>query len=71
MLFIAYYAPAEWSCFLALGWPLPARIIDLFAEFRAKTNGLPLPVGRGLLGALNYHGISALRPSKRRACGIW
>src|SRR3712207_1084550 len=26
-LFVAYYASAEWGCFLALGWPLPARIL--------------------------------------------
>ena len=31
---------AELGCFLALGWPMPARILDLFAEFRATTNGL-------------------------------
>ena len=53
MLFVAYYAPAELSCFLALGWPLPARILDLYIEFRAETNGLALPIGRGLLGALS------------------
>lgn len=59
-LFVAYFASAEWSCFLALGWPLPVRILDLFAEFRCETNGLPLPTGRGLLGALSVHGIHAI-----------
>ena len=44
---MAYYASAELGCFLALGWPMPARILDLFAEFRAATNGLPTPVRRG------------------------
>ena len=38
-LFVAYYASAELGCFLALGWPMPARILDLFAEFRVATNG--------------------------------
>ncbi len=56
-LFIAYFASAELGCFLALGWPMPARILDLYAEFRAVTNGLLLPSGRGLLGALVYFGL--------------
>jgi hypothetical protein len=38
-LFVAYYASAELGCHLALGWPLPARILDLYAEFRNRTNG--------------------------------
>lgn len=59
-LFIAYYASAEIGCFLALGWPLPEAILDLFAEFRAATNGLPLPAGSGLLGALAYHGLDSM-----------
>jgi hypothetical protein len=65
VLFVAYYAPAELSCFLALGWPLPTRILDLYTEFRVKTNGLPLPVGRGLLGALSYHGIAGITSDQK------
>jgi DNA polymerase I len=43
-LFVAYYAPAEMSCFLELGWAPPKHIIDLFAEHRVLTNGiLPKP----------------------------
>jgi len=33
-LFVAYYASAELGCHLALGWPLPARVLDLYVEFR-------------------------------------
>lgn len=66
-LFIAYYASAEWGCFAALGWPMPQRVIDLYAEFRAKTNGLPLPTGRGLLGALSFHGIPAITSEQKSA----
>ena len=33
-LIVAYYASAELGCFLVLGWPMPANILDLFAEFR-------------------------------------
>jgi DNA polymerase-1 len=67
VLFVAYYAPAELSCFLALGWPLPARILDLFIEFRAETNGLALPIGRSLLGALSHHGISSITSDEKKS----
>ena len=36
---------AELGCHLALGWPMPARILDLFTEFRNQTNGLPTVAG--------------------------
>jgi hypothetical protein len=59
-LLVAYYASAELGCFIALDWPMPARILDLFAEFRCLTNGLPIPCGNGLLGALIYHGLDGI-----------
>lgn len=52
---VAFYASAEMGCHLALGWPLPAHVIDLYAEFRVETNGRSLPMGNGLLGALDYY----------------
>ena len=39
-LFVAYYASAEIGCHLALGWPVPERVLDLFTEFRNHTNGV-------------------------------
>ncbi len=51
-LFVAYYASAEVGCHLALGWPVPERVLDLYVEFRCLPNGLPTPRGSGLLGAL-------------------
>ena len=59
-LFVAYYASAELGCHRALGWPMPARILDLFAEFRVATNGLPTVAHRSLLGALAHHGLSGM-----------
>ena len=59
-LFVAYYASAEIGCHLALGWPVPQRILDLFCEFRCATNGLQLTAGAGLLGALTHFGLSAM-----------
>jgi hypothetical protein len=56
-VFIAYYASAELGCFKALGWPMPAHVLDLFVEFRNRTNGVATPAGNGLIGALTYFGI--------------
>jgi DNA polymerase I len=58
-LFVAYYASAEIGCHLALGWPKPSRILDLFTEFRCWTNGLATPAGASLLGALSAYGLDA------------
>ncbi len=59
-LFVAYYASAEIGCHLALGWPVPERVLDLFTEFRNRTNGVPTENGSGLLGALAYHGLDGM-----------
>ena len=59
-LFVAYYASAELGCHLTLGWPMPARILDLFTEFRNQTNGLPTVAGRGLIGALTAYGLDSI-----------
>lgn len=64
-VFVAYSAPAELSCFLALGWPLPERILDLLVEFRAKTNGVTLTTKRDLLGALAHHGIAGITSEEK------
>ena len=63
VLFVAYYASAELGCYRALGWPTPERILDLFCEFRARTNGLDTPAGNGLLGALALFGLDSIGAS--------
>jgi hypothetical protein len=65
VLFVAYFASAELGCYLALGWPTPERILDLFCEFRARTNGLNTPTGNGLLGALTYFGLDAMGATEK------
>jgi len=60
VLFVAYYASAEIGCHLALGWPVPQRVLDLFIEFRNHTNGIPTVSGAGLLGALAHHGLDGI-----------
>jgi DNA polymerase-1 len=59
-LFIAFYASAELGCFRALGWPKPVNTLDLFTEFRNRTNGLTTPAGSGLVGALTFFGLDAI-----------
>jgi hypothetical protein len=39
-LFVAFAADAEWSCFLRLGWQLPAHVIDLRYEYLALRNAV-------------------------------
>ena len=68
-VFIAYYASAELGCFKALDWPMPVNILDLFVEFRNRTNGLPLPAGAGLVGALTYFGLDNIGATEKDAHG--
>ena len=64
-LFVAFYASAELGCFQALGWSMPSRVLDLFAEFRCLTNGLGTVCGNSLLGALSYFGIDGINSTEK------
>jgi hypothetical protein len=66
VLFVAYYASAELGCYRVLGWSMPHRVLDLFVEFRNLTNGLPLPAGASLLGALTYFGLGAMGATEKK-----
>lgn len=66
-LFVAYFATAELNCHLALGWPLPTNVLDLYAEFRCMANGLPTPEGRGLLGALAWFGLDHIEVTEKES----
>ena len=66
VLFVAYYASAELGCYRALGWPMPERVLDLFTEFRDRTNGLTTPAGSGLLGALTYFGLDSVGATAKK-----
>ncbi len=63
-LFVAYYASAELGCFLALGWELPERVLDLFVEFRRATNGLDPFAGNSLLA--RWRGTAWTRSARLR-----
>jgi hypothetical protein len=64
-LFVAYYASAEVGCHLVLNWPVPARILDLCAEFKCRTSGLTVPCGRDLLGALTCHRLDGIAAAEK------
>ena len=63
---MAYAADAELKCFRALGWPMPARILDLHAEFRARTSGMD-GQRRDLLDALAFHGLQHITSEQKQA----
>jgi hypothetical protein len=65
VLMVGFYTSAELGCHIALGWPIPLRILDLYAEFRDATSGLPAPGGHGLLGALMYYGLPGLAAAEK------
>ena len=65
VLFVAYYASAEIGCHLALGWPVPERVLDLFTEFRNRTNGTSTISGAGLLGALAHYGLDSIGTAEK------
>jgi hypothetical protein len=68
-LFVAYFLSAEWNCFRSLGWPLPARVLDLWCEFRNMLNsGRKRPKGFwGLLNCLVYHGLDSIEATEKTA----
>ena len=64
-LFVSFNAAAELSAHLSLNWPSPIRILDLAQEFKCLTNGLVLPDGRGLLGAMSFYKLDAISVTEK------
>jgi hypothetical protein len=67
VLFVSFVANAECACHLAMGWPLPANVLDLSPVFRNLTNGRSTPEGKGLLGALRYFGLDTISTKHKEA----
>jgi hypothetical protein len=67
VLFVNFVANAECACHLALGWPLPANVLDLNPAFRNLMNGRPTPEGKGLIGALRYFGLPSIGSKQKEA----
>jgi hypothetical protein len=65
-LFIAFFATAELTCFLALGWQLPVHVIDLYVEFKRHICGRDgEPNKPSLVYALDWFGVDSLDVNKK------
>jgi hypothetical protein len=68
-LFTCYNGLAELTCHLALGWPLPDRILDLLVEFRWLTNGSGWREGEKskhrLIDAAEYFGLDPMGAAEK------
>jgi DNA polymerase I len=80
VLCVCFVGNAELGCHLALGWPLPANILDLSAEFRCITNGRTMPgdskvgseskgrsKGKSLLVAMAYYRLDSINSKHKDA----
>ena len=57
-LIVVFYGLAELGCFAQLEWQYPENLIDLYAEYRCKWNGIQLD-GSGLIGVAKRLGVIA------------
>jgi DNA polymerase I len=67
VLFVNFVANAECACHTALHWQLPANVLDLSPVFRNLVNGLRVPEGKGLLGALRYFHFDTISAKEKDA----
>jgi DNA polymerase I len=68
---VAYAAKAELSCYKALGWPFPERVIDLFFLYKREINGDPTRKDSSLLAALKAHGLEHAKTSEQKKHLQW
>jgi DNA polymerase I-like protein with 3'-5' exonuclease and polymerase domains len=66
-LFVAYNAAAELGFYLALGWPLPRRVLDLYFEFRTLFNGDRKQLRFRLIDALEHYDIDSFGVEDKEA----
>jgi hypothetical protein len=65
-LFVAYFASAEMGCFLALGWPMPTYLLDLYAECKWDICGREgMPNKPPLVFALDHYGVDSLDATEK------
>jgi hypothetical protein len=46
---------------------MPENVLDLYVEFRNLTNGLAVPCGKGLLGALAWFGLNGIQVTEKES----
>ena len=70
--FVAYNSTAEFAVFLALGWPLPANVVDFFAERRARgvvdREGLTVPTADG--GRKGHPAVNVMETARAQAARL-
>ena len=66
--FVSFAVAAEASCFAALGWPMPANILDLYAENFLHLNGRPRRKhDSSLLAALDRYRLASMTATHKDA----
>jgi hypothetical protein len=65
-LIVAFVAGAEIASMRAYGWPVPARIFDLFQEFRLVSNTGQRSDPHSLEAAAAYYGISMMEHAAKK-----
>jgi DNA polymerase I len=66
-LFCAFMSSAELGCFRALGWPMPARILDLWVEFKNFINGRGLKqVNASLVNVLSFFRLDTISAHEKK-----
>jgi len=67
-LVVSFVFNAESCSHLSLGQPLPKNVLDLSPEFKCQVNGKGIPrKNQGLIGALQYFGLSSIAPKRKDA----
>jgi DNA polymerase-1 len=66
-LLVAYNAVAELSCFLALRWPFPHNVVDLYVEHRLQTNAFLPKNQNNLLAALAMRRLAHIDAGEKTA----
>ena len=67
-LAVSFVFNAEGDCHLSLNWSLPRNVLDLSPEFKCHVNGKGIPrKNQGLIGALQYFGLSSIAPKHKDA----
>jgi hypothetical protein len=66
-LFVAFVAGAEIATLLARGWPMPARVFDLFQELRVVINNGLAATRLGLESGCAYYGIATIEHAAKKA----
>jgi hypothetical protein len=65
-LVVAYFASSEVNCFLALDWPLPWHILDLYVETKWDICGKQgQPKKPSLVYALDHYGLDSLDANEK------